>query len=186
MGAATGKLVVLDRDGVINYDADDYIKSPSQWRALPGSLDAIARLHRAAYRVVVATNQSGVGRGLLSARSLERINALMKREVEAAGGALDGIYCCPHRPDEACGCRKPAPGLLRRIERDFGQSLRGVPFIGDKLSDLDAAVAVGARPVLVRTGNGQRTCAALGDRKAEIYADLASAVAALLTERQAD
>lgn len=183
MGEAAGQLVLLDRDGVINRDSGDYIKSPDEWHAIPGSLEAIARLHRAGFRVVVVSNQSGVGRGLFSARTLEEINARMQREVEAVGGALAGVYCCPHRPDAGCDCRKPAPGLLRRIERDFGESLRDAPFVGDSLTDIDAALAVGARPILVRTGYGLRTSEALGDREPEVHADLASAVAALLEER---
>lgn len=183
MGEAAGQLVLLDRDGVINQDSDAYIKSPDEWHAIPGSLEAIARLHRAGFRVVVVSNQSGVGRGLFSASTLEAVNARMRREVEAAGGTIDGVYCCPHRPDAGCDCRKPAPGLLRQIERDFGLSLRGAPFIGDKLADLDAAQAVGARPILVSTGYGQHASENLGDRKPEVHADLASAVAALLEER---
>lgn len=184
MSAAAGQLVVLDRDGVINQDSDDYIKSPSEWHAIPGSLQAIAGLHRAGFHVVVVSNQSGVGRGLYSAQTLKDINARMEHEVEAAGGALAGVYCCPHRPEEGCACRKPAPGLLRQIERDFGTSLRGAPLIGDKLSDIDAALAVGARPMLVRTGYGLQTAKSLGDRKPEVHADLASAVAALLDGRR--
>ena len=168
MDATTGKLVVLDRDGVINLDSDEYIKSPAEWRAIPGSMDAMARLHKAGYRIAVATNQSGIGRGLFTERTLEAINDLMTREVEAAGGALDGIYYCPHRPEQGCSCRKPAPGLLERIARDLGESLRGVPVIGDKLSDLQAARAVRARPILVRTGNGQRTYEELGEDGPEV------------------
>ena len=183
MGEAASQLIVLDRDGVINQDSADYIKSPSEWLAIPGSLEAIAGLHRAGWRVVVVSNQSGVGRGLFSARTLKAVNARMEHEVEAAGGSLAGVYCCPHRPDEGCDCRKPAPGLLRQIEHDFGRSLHGAPLIGDKLSDIDAALAVGARPMLVRTGYGLQTANALGDRKPEVHADLASAVAALLDER---
>ncbi len=184
MGEAAGQLVVLDRDGVINRDSHAYIKSPSEWHAIPGSLQAIAGLHRAGFRIVVVSNQSGVGRGLYSAQALKDINARMEHEVESAGGALAGVYCCPHRPDEGCDCRKPAPGLLRQIERDFGRSLHGAPLIGDKLSDIDAALAVGARPMLVRTGYGRQAAKTLGDRKAEIHADLASAVASLLAERR--
>ncbi len=184
MGEAAGQLVLLDRDGVINQDSGDYIKSPAEWHAIPGSLEAIARLNRAGLRVVVVSNQSGVGRGLFPASTLEAINARMQSEVEAAGGALAGVYCCPHRPDEGCDCRKPAPGLLRRIERDFGESLRDAPFVGDSLTDIDAALAVGARPMLVRTGYGLQTEKALGDRKPEVHADLASAVTAVLAERR--
>ena len=184
MGEAAGQLVLLDRDGVINLDSGDYIKSPSEWQAIPGSLEAIARLNRAGLRVVVVSNQSGVGRGLFPASTLEAINARMRREVVAAGGALAGVYCCPHRPDEGCDCRKPAPGLLRRIESDFGQSLRDAPFVGNSLTDIDAALAVGARPMLVRTGYGLQSEKALGDRNPEVHPDLASAVASLLAERR--
>ena len=184
MSEAAGQLVVLDRDGVINRDSADHIKSPSEWIPIPGSLGAIAGLHRAGFRVVVVSNQSGIGRGLYSARTLNDINARMEHEIEAGGGALSGVYCCPHRPDEGCACRKPAPGLLRQIERDFGRSLHGAPLIGDKLSDIDVALAVGARPMLVRTGYGRQAAKTLGDRNAEIHADLASAVASLLAERR--
>jgi D-glycero-D-manno-heptose 1,7-bisphosphate phosphatase len=178
----TRKLVVLDRDGVINEDSDAFIKAPGEWRAIPGSLDAIARLHRAGFEVVVVTNQSGVGRGLFDERMLEAIHARMIEEVEAAGGRIAAIYHCPHRPEEGCECRKPGPGLLRRVEKDFGQRLEGVPMIGDKLADLQAAGAVGARPILVRTGRGEATLDARGTTPTEVYADLASAADALLAE----
>lgn len=181
-------LILLDRDGVINRESAGYVKSAAEWHALPGSLAAIARLTREGFAVVVVTNQSGVGRGLFTVDSLEAIHARMRSEVEAAGGRLAGIYYCPHRPDEGCPCRKPAPGLLRRIEREHDASLRGVPMIGDKLSDLRAAVCVDARPILVLTGFGGQTrtrLAELGEAagRVEVFPDLAAAVAGLLDER---
>lgn len=182
MRGAERKLVVLDRDGVINADSDDYVKSPDEWRPLPGSLDAIARLGRGGFDVVIATNQSGLGRGLFSQEALDAIHARMRAEVAAAGGAIAAIYVCPHRPEDDCACRKPRPGLLEQIGRDFGRPLAGVPFIGDKLSDVQAAVAVGARPFFVltpeRAADAERA-RALG---AEVYPSLASAADALLAE----
>jgi len=177
------KLVVLDRDGVINYDSDEYIKSPDEWRAIPGSIDAIARLGRAAYDVVVVSNQSGIARGLLSQSTLNAINARMTREIQASGGSLAGIYFCPHHPDQGCSCRKPEPGLLLRVARDLSRSMEGVPVIGDKLSDLQAASAVQARPMLVLTGRGQKTFEELDGEFSEVYADLEAAVETLLAEQ---
>lgn len=176
-------LVVVDRDGVINVDSDAYVKSPAEWQALPGSLEAIGALTRAGVTVVVATNQSGVGRGLFSEAVLRQIHELMETEAARHGGRISGIYYCPHRPDEGCECRKPRPGLLQRIGRDYGCDLAGVPVIGDKVSDLAAAAAVGARGILVLTGHGRETLAALGGDGPEHYEDLAAAAAALLAER---
>lgn len=181
MAGAVSDLVLLDRDGVINFDSDQYIRTPDQWRALPGSPEAIAALHSAGYRVVVVSNQSGVGRGLLSETALAGIHEKMRQTIEAAGGCLSGIYYCPHRPDECCDCRKPRVGLLRQIGKDFGSALTGVPFVGDKLSDVDAALAVHARPILVRTGDGRRTESALADRTVEVFDDLAAVVRNLLS-----
>ncbi len=151
------KLVILDRDGVINHDSDAYIKSPDEWRPLPGSLEAIARLHREGYKVLVATNQSGVARGLLDMDTLGRIHAKMVDAVRAKGGELDGIFFCPHGPDDNCHCRKPSPGLLEEIADRLKISLDGVYAVGDSERDVIAARAVAARPVLVRTGKGERT-----------------------------
>jgi D-glycero-D-manno-heptose 1,7-bisphosphate phosphatase len=174
------KLVVLDRDGVINEDSGEFIKSVPEWHPIPGSLEAIAALSRAGYRIVVVTNQSGIGRGLLTERALADIHARMSAAVRDAGGALAGIYHCPHHPDAGCDCRKPKTGLLQRVESDFGCSLAGVPFVGDRFSDLDAARAVGARAILVRTGTGAATEAALGERAVEVFDDLAAAARAIL------
>lgn len=176
------KLIVLDRDGVINADSDTYIKSPEEWRPLPGSVDAIARLERAGFDVVVATNQSGVGRGIFTADALEAIHRRMHADVEAAGGRIAGVYVCPHRPEDGCVCRKPRPGLLRRIAEDFGRPLKGVPFVGDKVSDAEAAVAAGARPVHVRGAFGDPDFERLRELGAEMHSDLASVVDALLAE----
>jgi D-glycero-D-manno-heptose 1,7-bisphosphate phosphatase len=177
------QLVMMDRDGVINYDSDAYIKSPREWRPIPGALRAIASLHAAGYLIFIVSNQSGVGRGLLSAAALDAINAHMVQAIERAGGRVAGIYCCPHRPEDACDCRKPAPGLLHRLEVEHGVSLEGQPFIGDKWSDLQAARAVGSRPILVRTGRGETTLGEHADSIPEVYDDLVEAAAAILESR---
>ncbi|MDR4125289.1 D-glycero-beta-D-manno-heptose 1,7-bisphosphate 7-phosphatase [Alcaligenaceae bacterium LG-2] len=156
------KLAILDRDGVINEDSDAFIKSPEEWQAIPGSLDAIARLSRAGWRVVVATNQSGLARGLFSMDTLNAIHARMRRELADAGGFVDAIFICPHGPDDGCRCRKPAPGLFEDIASRYDTSLQGVPAVGDSLRDLQAATALGCTPWLVRTGKGPRTLQAGG------------------------
>jgi D-glycero-D-manno-heptose 1,7-bisphosphate phosphatase len=180
---ARARLVVLDRDGVINEDSGEFIKSVAEWRPIPGSLDAIAALTRAGYNVAVVTNQSGVGRGLFSEETLGLIHAQMSAAVSDAGGQLAGVYYCPHHPDANCDCRKPKTALLRRLEHDLGVSLEGVPFIGDRVSDIGAADAVGARAILVRTGTGAATARALGGRNIEVFDDLAAAARAILAER---
>lgn len=173
---------MLDRDGVINADSDEYVKSAEEWHPLRGSLAAIARLVAAEFDVVVATNQSGIGRGLFTEAALDRIHDEMRAQVAGAGGAIAGIYVCPHRPDEHCGCRKPAPGLLQRIGADFDRSLDGVPVVGDKLTDVLAARAVGARPLFVLSGERGEDAARAADMGAEVHVDLAAAVDALLSE----
>jgi D-glycero-D-manno-heptose 1,7-bisphosphate phosphatase len=183
VAAERAKLVVLDRDGVINEDSGEFIKSVAEWRPIPGSLEAIAALTRAGYRVAVVTNQSGVGRGLFDEGTVAAIHRHMTDVVRAAGGALAGIYYCPHHPDVGCECRKPKTALLRRLERELGGSLAGAPFVGDRFSDLDAAAAVGARAMLVRTGTGAATERALGARSVEVFDDLRAAAAAILAER---
>ena len=176
------QLIILDRDGVINEDSDDYIKSPEEWRPIPGSLDAIARLHRAGWRVVVATNQAGVARGLLDLDTLMRIHKKMYRAVRDAGGLIDAVFFCPHGPDDNCACRKPKPGLYHDIARRLRIDLKGVPAIGDSLRDLQAANAAAARPLLVRTGKGLQTLAHPElDANVAVFNDLASAVDAVLT-----
>jgi D-glycero-D-manno-heptose 1,7-bisphosphate phosphatase len=151
------KLVVLDRDGVINHDSSAYIKSPAEWRALPGSLEAIARLRKGGWRVAVATNQAGVGRGLFDMATLGAIHSRMTAAVAAAGGHLDAIFFCPHAPEAQCGCRKPRPGMLQEIGRRFSVDPAAMVMVGDSLRDLQAAQAVGARAMLVLTGNGADT-----------------------------
>jgi D-glycero-D-manno-heptose 1,7-bisphosphate phosphatase len=178
--AEAAKLVVLDRDGVINEDSDGYIKSVAEWIPIPGSLDAIAALTRAGFDIAVVTNQSGIGRGLYSERTLTAIHRHMQAAVARAGGAIAGIYYCPHRPEDNCECRKPRTALLERLARDRGTSLVGVPLIGDKLSDIRAAEAVGARPILVRTGSGAETERMLGPRTVETFDDLGTAARALV------
>jgi D-glycero-D-manno-heptose 1,7-bisphosphate phosphatase len=173
---------LLDRDGVINEDSGEFIKSVTEWRPIPGSLEGIADLHRAGFRVVVVTNQSGVGRGLFTEEVLRDIHGRMRDAVERAGGALAGIYYCPHTPDAGCDCRKPRVGLLRRIERELECSLERVPFVGDRVSDVDAADVVGARPILVRTGTGAATAEALRGRAIEVFDDLRGAARALIAE----
>jgi len=151
------KLIVLDRDGVINQDSDAYIKSPEEWIPISGSLEAIARLNRQGYRVVVATNQSGVARGLFTLDTLARIHRRMLEAVRDKGGEIDAIFFCPHGPDDKCHCRKPAPGLFEEIADRLKTSFEDVYAVGDTERDLVAASAAGARPVLVRTGKGLRT-----------------------------
>ena len=174
-------LVILDRDGVINFDSDEYVKSPAEWRPIPGSLEAIAQLNRAGYRVVVATNQSGVGRGLFDIETLNAIHERMRAQLGEVGGSIDAIFFCPHRPQDDCACRKPKPGLLLDIAARLRVSLVGVPVIGDSRGDVESALAAGGRPILVRTGKGLRTLAEHGNPEdVPVYDDLAAAVADLL------
>jgi len=151
------KLAILDRDGVINQDSAAFVKSPDEWIALPGSLEAIARLSRANWRVVIASNQSGIARGLFSMGTLNAIHAKLRHEISQIGGAIDSIFICPHGPDDGCLCRKPRPGMLLDIARRYDVDLRNVPSVGDSLRDLQAAAAAGCQPWLVLTGNGRET-----------------------------
>ncbi|QID18806.1 D-glycero-beta-D-manno-heptose 1,7-bisphosphate 7-phosphatase [Nitrogeniibacter mangrovi] len=175
------KFIVLDRDGVINKDSDQFIKSPEEWEPIPGSLEAIARLNQSGWRVVIASNQSGVGRGLFGMDMLNAINGRMVEALAQVGGRLDGIFFCPHAADSTCDCRKPKPGLLKQIESRFNVDLGGVPIVGDSLRDMQAGAAVGCEPYLVLTGKGEKT----RDDPAlppgtHIYPDLAAVVDALL------
>ena len=175
------KLVILDRDGVINYDSDEFIKSPEEWKPIPGSLEAIARLSQAGYRVVVATNQSGIGRGLLDMGTLNAIHEKLNRALAPLGGRIDAFFFCPHGADAGCGCRKPATGMFEEISRRLGVELEDVPAIGDSLRDLQAAESAGAQPVLVLTGKGRDTLTAGNlPPSARVFEDLAEAVEALL------
>ncbi|MGI9308950.1 MAG: D-glycero-beta-D-manno-heptose 1,7-bisphosphate 7-phosphatase [Gammaproteobacteria bacterium] len=187
MSSSLPKLVVLDRDGVINKDSDDFIKTVDEWQPIDGSLEAIARLHDAGYTVVVATNQSGVGRGLFSVDTLWDIHRKMLAEVLEAGGYIQRIFFCLHTPEDKCNCRKPKPGLMYQIADYFGRDLNGVPVIGDAERDLRAAVAVNARPMLVRTGKGETTEKSLDPEVCkEIYANLGAAADALIAEGSAE
>ncbi len=175
------KFVILDRDGVINFDSDQFIKSPEEWRPIPGSLEAIARLNQAGFRVVVASNQSGVGRGLFDMATLNAIHAKMHKLVAQAGGRIDAVFFCPHAADSKCACRKPKPGLLQEIGSRLRLDLKGVFAVGDALRDVEAALAVGASPLLVRTGKGQRTLDS-GQLPADVpvYDDLFQATQAII------
>ncbi len=151
------KLIVLDRDGVINEDSDEYVKSPDEWQPIAGSLEAIARLNRGGYRVVVATNQSGISRGMFDLETLSAMHKKMHDLAGEVGAHIDGIFFCPHGPDDKCNCRKPKPGLFQEIQARLGTSLEGVPCVGDSLRDLQAGKSQGCTPFLVKTGKGKRT-----------------------------
>ncbi|MDQ2916411.1 MAG: D-glycero-beta-D-manno-heptose 1,7-bisphosphate 7-phosphatase [Casimicrobiaceae bacterium] len=175
------RLIVLDRDGVINHDSDQFVKSPDEWRPIPGSLEAIARLNHAGYRVAVATNQSGVGRGLLDFATLNAIHDKMHRALAQVGGRIDAIFYCPHTAESRCECRKPKAGMLLEIGIRFNVDMAGVPCVGDGLRDLQAADTVGAQPMLVLTGKGEKTLRDGGfPRNTVIFPDLAFVASALL------
>ncbi len=174
------KLIILDRDGVINYDSDAFIKTPDEWKPIPGSLEAIAHLTQAGYRVVIATNQSGISRGLLDMVTLNAINDKMCKAVNQVGGRIDAMFFCPHANTDKCNCRKPATGMFKEISDRFGLELNGVPAIGDSLRDLQAAAEVGAIPILVLSGKGKKTRAKGGlPENTRIFSNLSAAVDAL-------
>lgn len=150
------KLVILDRDGTINSDSDEFVKSPEEWLPLPGALQAIARLNHAGWHVVIASNQSGLGRGLFDVASLNAMHAKMLKLLAAQGGRIDAIFYCPHTADDECHCRKPQPGLFEQIGLRFGVPLRGVPAVGDSLRDLQAGSSAGCEPHLVLTGKSEK------------------------------
>jgi D-glycero-D-manno-heptose 1,7-bisphosphate phosphatase len=171
------KLVILDRDGVINQDSDQFIKNTTEWKPIPGSLEAIAKLNHGGYRVVVASNQSGIGRGLLDMGALNAINDKMYRVLAQVGGRIDALFYCPHAADANCDCRKPKPGMFVDIAQRFNVDLAGVPSVGDSLRDLQAAATAGAQPMLVLTGKGEKTKATGGlPDGTPVFADLAEAV----------
>lgn len=171
------KLIILDRDGVINQDSAQFIKSPAEWKPIPGSLEAIARLNQAGYRVVVATNQSGLGRGLFDMDTLNAIHEKMHKALFAVGGRVDAIFYCPHAADSKCDCRKPKPGMFHRIASCLNVDLKGVPTVGDSLRDLQAGDAAGCLPMLVLTGKGEKTREEGGMPAGTLeFADLAAAV----------
>ena len=175
------KLIILDRDGVINFDSEHFIKSPAAWKPIPGSLEAIARLSQSGYKVVVATNQSGIGRGLFDMDALNAIHEKMQRAVQTAGGRIDAIFYCPHADVANCDCRKPKPGMFERISACFNTDLSGIPTVGDSLRHLVAGVSQGAQPILVLTGEGRKTLADgnLPDGT-QVFDDLAAAVFQIL------
>ncbi len=182
-------LVILDRDGVINQDSDQYIRCSADWQPIPGSMEAIAALSQAGYRIAVATNQSGLSRGYFSLDDLAAIHAKLCQQVESLGGEVAGIFYCPHLPEEGCSCRKPATGLLSAIELELGEPAAGAWFIGDSLKDLQAAQSFGCTPILVKTGSGKITLNTLqsdapgvdSPLAIAVYADLAAAATALLS-----
>lgn len=175
------KLVILDRDGVINIGSDQFIKSPDEWKPIPGSLEAIARLTREGWRVVVAINESGLARGLFEMETLNAIHIKMHKAVTQAGGRIEAVFYCPHAADMNCNCRKPRTGLFDEIAARYGRELQDVPVVGDSLRDLLAAATVGARPVLVRTGKGEKTLATGGlPENTPVFANLSEVAEHLL------
>ncbi len=174
------KLVILDRDGVINEDSDDYIKSVEEWIPIDGSIEAIARLNQAGYNIVVASNQSGITRGYFTISTLNAMHEKMHELVQLAGGHIDGVFFCPHVPSDQCECRKPEPGLLYEIADRFSVSLDKVFFIGDSLSDIEAAKNANARPLLVRTGKGKITEQNITDHPVPVFDNLAEASQAII------
>ena len=178
------RLVILDRDGVINHDSADFVRTPDEWLPIDGSIEAIARLSSAGFTVAVATNQSGIGRKLLDKPALDAMHDKLRSLVREAGGDVDRIVYCPHHPEDGCDCRKPAPGLYRQLSRQYGVPLDGVPVVGDSERDLVAARAVNARPILVLTGKGENTAADLKQSGGgvEKFSDLCSAATHLIAE----
>ena len=175
------QLIILDRDGVINFDSDQFIKSPEEWKPIPGSLEAIARLNQAGYRVVVSTNQSGIGRGLFDMPMLNAIHDKMHKACALVGARIDAVFYCPHTAESNCHCRKPKAGMLEEIAERYNVSLAGVPAVGDSLRDLQSAVTMGAQPYLVLTGKGAKTKAAGGlPEGTQVFANLAALAAELV------
>ncbi len=176
------KLIILDRDGVINQDSDDYIKSPAEWIPIPGSLEAIALLNQHGYTVSVATNQSGIARKMYSIEILNQIHQKMHDALAAKNAKIDSVFYCPHGPDDSCDCRKPKPGLLKQIAEHYHCDLNKVYVVGDSFRDLEAALLVKATPVLVKTGKGERTIAKHAEdiKDIETHPDLFAFVERLL------
>lgn len=174
------KLLILDRDGVINYDSDAYIKTLEEWIPIPGAIEAIARLSRAGWTIAVATNQSGLARGYYDLATLETMHARLRQLVAEQGGEVGLIVHCPHGPDEGCDCRKPKAGMLKHIASHYAVELTGVWFVGDSSGDLEAARLVDCQPVLVKTGKGQRTLAKPLPAGTLVFDDLAAVAAQLL------
>jgi len=183
------KLVILDRDGTVNQDSQDYVKSPEEWLPLPGALEAIARLNHAGWHVVIASNQSGLGRGLFDVSTLNAMHAKMHALLAAVGGRVDAVFYCPHTSDDGCHCRKPEPGLLEQIGERYGIDLRGVPMVGDSARDVMAAVSAGCEPHLVLTGKGVtyrgRDLPESFPKATQVHADLAAFADFLLARESA-
>ena len=181
--SAPTKLIILDRDGVINQDSAQFIKSPDEWKPIPGSIEAIARLNQGGYRVAVATNQSGIGRGLFDMATLNAINDKMMGLVFRQGGRIDAVFFCAHTAEQNCRCRKPKSGMFEDIATRFHAGLDGVPTIGDSLRDLEAGAKAGCAPILVLTGKGKKTQKEGGlPAGTKVFADLAEAVRFLVAE----
>ncbi len=182
------KLVILDRDGVINQDSANFIKNPNEWIALPGSLEAIALLNQSGYRVAVATNQSGIARGLFDMATLNAIHDKMHKALAQVGGRIDALFYCPHAADDYCNCRKPKTGMLEEIARRFSVNLSEVFAVGDALRDLQAFSDAGCKPILVRSGKGDETLANsnLADHQLPkstlVFADLAEAAQHIIAD----
>ena len=175
------KLVILDHNGVINQSSETFIKTPDEWLPIPGSLEAIARLTHSGYRVITASNQSGIGRGLLDMVTFNAINDKMYKAVSQAGGRIDAVFFCPHTGADKCNCRKPKTGMFEEIMQRYGTDLKNVPIIGDALRDLQAADTIGALPVLLLTGKGKETQAQNNlPQRTLIFDDLSAAVDAIV------
>ncbi|MDG1463355.1 MAG: D-glycero-beta-D-manno-heptose 1,7-bisphosphate 7-phosphatase [Gammaproteobacteria bacterium] len=190
MSESQQKIIILDRDGVINFDSPEYIKSPEEWLPIPGSIEAIAELSKQGFHVYLATNQSGIGRKLFSMLTFAEINQKLIRQVEELDGEIQGIFFCPHTPDDNCDCRKPKPGLLDEIFAASETSPLACPVVGDSRRDLEAAISAGCRPILVRSGNGSKTLHELaadplqGFDNNDIFDNLADAAEQLLAEEK--
>lgn len=173
------KIVILDRDGVVNKDSDGYIKSAEEWTPIPGSIEAIIRLNNAGFRVGIVSNQSGLARGLFDHEALGAMHRKLHDLLARQGGRVEMIAYCPHGPNDACDCRKPQPGLLRAIGERMGVDLRGAPLVGDSWSDMEAAMAIGMEPWMVRTGKGARYLAAAAPKGVRVFEDLRAVADAL-------
>ena len=186
MTSNNSKVIVLDRDGVVNEDSEDYIRSPSEWKPISGSIQAIADLTAYGFEIVIATNQSGLARGYFNEYDLANIHTKLLSLVEASGGFISGIFYCPHAPSAGCNCRKPKTDLLKRAEAELKISLRGKFFVGDSMKDMEAAAAFEMRPILVRTGKGGRTETELsGDLRGAIpiFDDLSAATKWIISSK---
>jgi len=177
------KFVLLDRDGVINVDSDEYIKSPQEWRPIPGSLEAISLLNNNGFKVVVVSNQSGVARGLFDLATLKQIHVKMQHSASESGAGIEAVYFCPHGPDDDCSCRKPKPGLLKQFAQEYDVELDNIPFIGASLTDVQAARAIAARPMLVKTGKGIKTISDNPELDVPVFKNLYDAAKFIVSEK---